>query len=136
MSQLSATSDLATLLRTLSPVLNPGTFIFATARDDQQLPPSAIVASIREPEGLSIVVEESTAQRLGIIGAYRCAWITLAVHSDLQAVGLTAALATALGNVGMSCNVIAGLNHDHLFVPVDQAARAMNVLQALQAKAV
>jgi hypothetical protein len=31
--------------------------------------------------------------------------------SDLQAVGLTAAFATALGRAGISCNVVAGAQH-------------------------
>jgi uncharacterized protein len=52
--------------------------------------------------------------------------------SDLQAVGLTAAFATALGRAGISCNVVAGAQHDHLFVPVEQAGRAMAELQGLQ----
>ena len=66
--------------------------------------------------------------------AFRSAWITLAVHSDLAAVGLTAAFARALGDAGVSCNVIAGVHHDHLFVPVDRAADALAALHALQAR--
>ena len=52
--------------------------------------------------------------------------------SDLQAVGLTAAFASALGDAGISCNVVAGLHHDHIFVPVAQATQAVDVLLALQ----
>ena len=39
---------------------------------------------------------------------FRAAWISLTVHSDLEAVGLTAAFSTALGQAGVSCNVVAG----------------------------
>ena len=53
------------------------------------------------------------------------------VPSALDAVGLTAAVATALTRVGIACNVIAGFHHDHLFVPVDSATRAMSALNAL-----
>jgi hypothetical protein len=63
---------------------------------------------------------------------FRAAWITLQVHSDLAAVGLTAAFSSALAQAGISCNVVAGMHHDHLFVPVDQAQQAMRSLQALQ----
>jgi len=54
------------------------------------------------------------------------------VPSDLAAVGLTAAFAQALAAVGISCNVLAGAHHDHLFVPVDRATDALAALRALQ----
>jgi hypothetical protein len=63
---------------------------------------------------------------------FRAAWITLTVHSDLQAVGLTAAVATALAQSGISCNVVAAAFHDHIFVPVESAKEALSVLQQLQ----
>jgi hypothetical protein len=60
-------------------------------------------------------------------------WITLRVHSALDAVGLTAALSTALAVAGMSANVVAGLHHDHVFVPAGQGEQAREVLRALAA---
>jgi hypothetical protein len=126
---MSPISDLATLLRTMEPTLNEGTFVFASVADGKEFPAHAIVASIREPEGLSVVVEESAAQQLGLSPVFRCAWITLSVNSDLQAVGLTAAFSVALGKAGISCNVVAGANHDHIFVPIGQAELAMQVLR-------
>jgi hypothetical protein len=36
-----------------------------------------------------------------------------------------------LADAGISCNVIAGLAHDHLFVDWDQGARALALLRAL-----
>ena len=122
-------SDLATLLRNMEPTLNEGTYVFASAPDGRELPAHAIIASIREPEGLSVVVEESAAPKLGLSPIFRCAWITLSVNSDLEAVGLTAAFSAALGKAGISCNVVAGVNHDHIFVPVGQAELAMQVLR-------
>ena len=67
---------------------------------------------------------------------FRCAWITLRVHSDRHAVGLTAAFATALGQAGISCNVVAAAYHDHLFVAADAADRAVAVLQELATRPV
>jgi hypothetical protein len=53
------------------------------------------------------------------------------VASDLDAVGLTAVVATALAGQGIPANVVAGFHHDHVFVPVDRGAAAMRVLAAL-----
>jgi uncharacterized protein len=59
------------------------------------------------------------------------AWITLTVHSALEAVGLTAAFSKALADVNISCNVVAGYYHDHIFVPQQDAEKAMAVLESL-----
>ena len=44
-----------------------------------------------------------------------------------------AAVATALGDADIPCNMVAGFHHDHLFVPVKDAARALQVLRELAA---
>lgn len=126
--------DLSMLLGTMEPELVEGTFVFARVTDETAIAPSLICASIREREGLSVVMRESDALQCGLPILFRCAWITLTVQSDLQAVGLTAAFSTALGNAGVSCNVVAGAYHDHIFVPVELAGRAMDELKALQAR--
>jgi hypothetical protein len=124
--------DLGTLLRTLAPALHPGTFAFATVPGADAIVPAGAVATIREDAGLSVVMELDALRAAGLEPAFPCAWITLSVHSDLAAVGLTAAVADALGRAGIACNVVAGARHDHLFVPVDAAERALEVLRALQ----
>ena len=48
-----------------------------------------------------------------------------------EAEGLTAAFAGALGREGISCNVIAGVHHDHLFVQWDRREDAMAALWGL-----
>ena len=78
------------------------------------------------------MVDEETAGRRGWPVLFRAAWITLTVHSDLEAVGLTAAFARALGEAGISCNVMAAAYHDHIFVPFDDGPRAFDALVALQ----
>jgi len=125
-------SDLGALLRSLRPRLHDGVFVFATLPADTD--PSSIVAlaMFRETEGITVIVEERQAQNANLRALFRAAWISLEVHSDLQAVGLTGAVASALTAAGISCNVVAAVHHDHLFVPIADAGAAMDVLRALQ----
>lgn len=125
-------TDLARLIQTMEPVKNPGSYVFTLLPDGAVVDPESVLACIREPEGISVVVTEETATRLGLPVLFRAAWITLKVHSDLAAVGLTAAFSSALGESGISCNVIAGVHHDHIFVPHEQADAALAALRQLQ----
>ena len=128
----SPISDLKQLLASMEPILNPGVFVFTSLKDATAVDPEVVVAFIREAEGLSLVMREADALQRNLPILFRAAWITLKVHSDLQAVGLTAAFSSALGDAGISCNVVAGAYHDHIFVPLNSAERAMSVLRALQ----
>jgi hypothetical protein len=132
-----STHDLVALLKDLEPQLRPGVVAFcplpSDAPRDADLAAIPWIALVREEEGLTAVVSEETAASHGWAVSFRARQITLRVYSDLEAVGLTAAVAQALATAGISCNVIAAVNHDHLFVPIDQADRAMTVLLELQA---
>ena len=128
-----AIHDLQSMLNSLAPILHEGVYVFATWPDSRPFDPGLIVASIREADGLSVVLAETDAEKLGLAGEFRAAWITLDVHSALSAVGLTRAFSAALAKAGISCNVVAGIRHDHLFVPIDQAESAMAALRQLQA---
>lgn len=128
-SRMRDMTDLTQLLRSLEPVLRDGEFVYATVVD---LPVGLPVeATVREPEGLTVVVRRDVADVHGLAYDYVAAWITLTVHSSLEAVGLTAAFATALGREGISCNVLAGHHHDHLLVASADAERAVQVLRDL-----
>jgi hypothetical protein len=89
---------------------------------------------VREKEGLTLVVPRplADARQLPYSGVFRC--ITLQVHSSLTAVGLTAAIASALTTHGISANVMAGYYHDHLLVPAESAEAALRSLQELSKK--
>ena len=54
---------------------------------------------------------------------------SLMIHSSLDAVGLTAAVASRLADHGISANVVAGYYHDHIFVPVEAAEQALGALK-------
>ena len=125
--------DLDTLLAAMQPALNPGTWAWCALPAGAALDGVDAVATLREAEGLSVVVAEADALARGWPIAFRSAWLTLRVHSDLAAVGLTAAFGRALADAGIACNVIAGVHHDHVFVPVERAADALATLRALSA---
>jgi hypothetical protein len=129
---VAAVSDLRQLLRDLNPRLNAGVYVFLTLQEGQDLDASGVVATMREPEGTSVVIEAGAAAAAGFPPSPLFAWITLSVHSDLQSVGLTAAFSRALDKAGIGCNVVAGARHDHIFVPAGQAEVAMHELRALQ----
>jgi len=125
-------ADLDELLRSLDPHLHPGAYVFVSLPDGQDVDRAAAIAFIREAEGMSVIMDAAAAAAAGFAITQSYAWISLSVHSDLQAVGLTAALARVLAAAQVSCNVIAGARHDHLFVPSSQAQVAMAELLALQ----
>ncbi|MFF4378851.1 ACT domain-containing protein [Kitasatospora sp. NPDC001547] len=130
---MAAERDLATLLRGMSPQLNPGRYVYCTlpARVPAGMRP---VVTVAEPEGVTMVVAQEEADALGLRYEYVAAWITLRIHSALEAVGLTAAVSGRLAEEGIGCNVVAGFHHDHLFVAADDADRAVRALEDLAAR--
>lgn len=127
---MAGITDLDILLRSMRPHLLDAEFVFCTLsgslKDYCQLNP---VATFQEAEGLTLVLEKTVAEAAGFSfnGSYR--QISLTVHSSLDAVGLTAAIATKLASKGISANVIAAYYHDHIFVQQHKAAEALAALQ-------
>jgi uncharacterized protein len=132
----SRMAGLSELLRTMAPELHDGVYVFATLPAAADLRPLEPLATFREAEGTTVIVRADTARHMKIPVVFRAAWITLGVHSDLQAVGLTAAIATALAERGISCNVVAAAFHDHLFVSLERAKEALACLKRLQQLAI
>ena len=128
---MTGETSLSALLRSMNPELNDGEYVFCTVADGSRVEGIELVGSFREREGLTVILERNQARQLGLDSDYVMAWINLTVHSSLAAVGLTAAFASALGQAGISCNVVAGFYHDHLFVGKDDALKAMDTLRAL-----
>ncbi|OAG45665.1 hypothetical protein AYO21_00301 [Fonsecaea monophora] len=93
---------------------------------------------------ITLVIPLSTAQRHNVPEStstsaygytYPCRMITCAVHSSLAAVGFMAVLATRLARCGISVNPVSGFYHDHLFVPVERAEEAVDVLARVREEA-
>ncbi|KKD00783.1 ACT domain-containing protein [Photobacterium halotolerans] len=129
---MSGIMDLKRLLQTMSPVTREDDYVFCTVNGDiTEYLQYAPLATFQEQEGLTLVVTAQAAEAAAIKyeSTFRC--ITLTVHSSLEAVGLTAAVSTALAKHGISANVIAAYYHDHVFVPADKADLALQVLTDL-----
>ena len=131
---MAAIRDLRRLLAELRPVRQPGRYVFTTATGPM---PAGLrpVMTFTEDEGLTLILAPDAADASGLPYDLVTAWITLTVSSALDAVGLTAAVAGALADAGLSCNVIAATHHDHLFVPETAAAATLAVLRDLAATA-
>ncbi len=129
---MSGETDLGRLLAGLSPQLDPIPYVFATLPMGTAVPAGVTpLATFAEVEGLSLVVEASAwPAGIGEASAPH-ARLTMMVHSSLEAIGMTAAMATALTEAGISANVIAAYYHDHIFVPWDHRHDAMAAIEAL-----
>ncbi|AZA83151.1 acetyltransferase [Chryseobacterium lactis] len=130
---MSGEKDLKVLLQHMEPILNPGEYVFCTIEDLSQIPEiKQILFFFREAEAITVVVEKKIADQWQWKYTYIASWISLNIHSSLEAVGLTAAFANALKKENISCNVVAAYYHDHIFVSTEDADKAMTALNLLR----
>ena len=133
---MAGETDLTQLLKTMQPRLREGEYVFCTLPDVTRCPPDLDpVGYFKEDEGLTLMVLKPQADAAGLAYPAVFALITLTVHSSLEAVGFMAAIATHLASHGISVNPVSAFYHDHLFVPIKDAERAIALLQSLTAAA-
>jgi len=120
-----------TILKKLNPKLNDGEYVFCSVNNIDKIESNKIIGSFKEKEGVSIVISKKEAINLNLSYSFIAAWITLRLYSSLEDVGLTANFSNALSNNGISCNVISGYYHDHVFVNINDKDKAMNILKNL-----
>jgi len=127
---LAGEKNLEILLSIMSASLTEGDYVFCTVKNSKygDYADARPIATFTEAEGLTLVMLKNTAESLGLSfeGVFKC--ITLGVHSSLDAVGLTAAVAGKLAAHGIAANVIAAYYHDHIFVQSKLADRAIGIL--------
>ena len=121
--------DKEAMISGMRPNLLPGTFVFVSSDDPDLI--AAAQATFREAEGMSLVLPVGIAKAAGLQTEPRMRQITLEVHSSLEGVGLTAAVSSRLAAKNIPCNMIAGLRHDHVFVPETMADEALSELRDL-----
>lgn len=125
---MSGERNIDQLLTTIQPRLTDGCFVFKTSKSGF---PQAVLADalmiFKEVEGTTIIVPSGFPDD----SSPQWAMITLMVHSDLEAVGLLAAVSHALAAVEIPINSVSAFFHDHLFVPFDRRFVALDVLNGL-----
>jgi len=120
--------NLDVLLKSMKPKLYEGEYVFCSVKDFSHMDFQKIILCFKEPEGFTLILKREDADKLNVGYAFVAAWIELTVHSALDAVGLTAAFSKALADKNISCNVVAGFYHDHIFVETKDATSAMIIL--------
>lgn len=125
---MTGEKDIDKLLKTMKPKHNPGDFVFCSINNLEIANSIDPVLLFKEDEGYTVIVPKEIADNLKLDYSFVAAWITLTVHSSLEAVGLTSAFSKALSDAGISCNVVAAYYHDHIFVNKSDAEKAMNIL--------
>ena len=121
--------EIDNLLKSLAPEIKSGEYVFCAVdgsySDYAHLSP---LACFVESEGLTLIVSVESAEEAKLAYESKFKQITLTVHSSLDAVGLTAAVATKLASYGISANVMAAYYHDHIFVQTEKAEEALLAL--------
>ncbi|WP_456313181.1 ACT domain-containing protein [Pseudomonas shirazensis] len=131
---MSGEKNLQTLLKSMKPEHNSGDYVFCKVEKLDTLHLDDIEMFFKEKEAITLILKKEIADQLKLDYAVVMAWITLSVHSSLEAVGLTAAFSKALSENGISCNVVAAYYHDHIFVNKKDAEEAMRILNLFSNK--
>ena len=113
----------------MNPQLNSWEYVFCCVK---KIPTTEnIIMLFKEQEWYTLILEKQQADILKLSYDWTMSWITLHIHSSLEAVWLTAAFSNALWNNNISCNVVAWYYHDHIFVWKSDAEQAINILRDL-----
>lgn len=127
---MSGEKDLKQLLKSMKPEHTSGDYVFCKVANLENVNLNEVEMFFREKEAITLILKKEIAEILKLEYSVIMAWITLTVHSSLEAVGLTAAFSKALSENGISCNVVAAFYHDHIFVNKNDIEKAMEILNA------
>jgi uncharacterized protein len=126
--KMKGEKDLSKLLKTMKPKHNIGDYVFCVVNNFATVNIEDVILLFKEQEGYTIIIKKELADNLKLDYSFIASWITLTVHSSLEAVGLTAAFSSALSEEGISCNVVAAFYHDHIFVDKKDTQKVIAIL--------
>ena len=128
---MSGKANLGELLREIDPILHKGEYVFVSVDSGHTIDISDVLGTFKEEEGTTLILRKEKADELDLEYGYIASWISLGVHSALEAVGLTATVSTTLAKNNISCNVVAAYYHDHIFIDKKDADKALTILKKL-----
>lgn len=129
---MTGEQNLEKLLKNMSPKLDDQEYVFITTQSNlSEVMKYNPLCTFVEEEGLTLIIQKHIALTEGFEFDGVFNKITLKVHSSLDAVGLTAAVASKLKDNNISANVVAAFYHDHVFVQSSVAEKALNCLKDL-----
>lgn len=126
---MAGEKKLSALLQSMKPKLIEEKYVFCSVPIEQVATLNIIpVCQFRELEGMTSIITKQQAEQANLNYDFVCRMITLFVHSSLEAVGFLAAITNKLAENEISVNAVSAYYHDHLFVPVNKAEEAMQIL--------
>jgi hypothetical protein len=131
---MAGITNIEVLLKEMRPVLDTTDYVFSTkecSKIDENIIALDPIATFLESEGMTVIVTKMNADKHNLSYDAIFKKITLEVHSNLEAVGLTAAISAALASQSISANVVAAYYHDHIFIQKDKADIALEILEGL-----
>ncbi|MEG2101331.1 ACT domain-containing protein [Flavobacterium sp. FlaQc-28] len=127
---MSGEKDLQKLLKNMKPEHNSGDYVFCKIEKVENINLNEIEMLFKEKEAFTLILKKENAEKLNLEYSVVMSWITLSVHSSLEAIGLTAAFSNALSEHEISCNVVAAYYHDHIFIDKKDTVKAMEILSS------
>lgn len=127
---MSGEKDLQKLLKNMKPEHNSGDYVFCKIEKVENINLNEIEMLFKEKEAFTLILKKENAKKLNLEYSVVMSWITLSVHSSLEAIGLTAAFSNALSEHEISCNVVAAYYHDHIFIDKKDTVKAMEILSS------
>ena len=131
---MPAKTDLEDILENLHPSLVDESFVFITSKEPINVLVNSLnpVATFTEDEGSTLVITKAIADENSIQydTVFNC--ISLGVHSSLEMSGLIATISGELFKNNIPANVFSGYFHDHIFVPIDKAKLALEIISSIR----
>ncbi|HDR9188790.1 ACT domain-containing protein [Burkholderia multivorans] len=127
--------DLTKLCEAIRPVMQAAIYVYCCFHDFvllSGLEQDEVFFTFRESEGLTVVLQNQTAERLALPFLSESRLVTLDVHPSLEAVGFIATIATVLADAKIPCNAVAAYYHDHLLIPVSRTDEAITLLERMR----